>query len=189
MLTHNDLKKGAQFIMEGQPFEVLESAPIKKAQGRAIIQTRIKNLVTGAVFERNFHQGDAFEEAEVERTEIKFLYSHRDKFFFSEKNDPSKRFELPTETLPDNARFLKPNELVDGIRFGGKIISISVPIKVQLKVKQAPPGVMGDSAQGATKAVVLESGAEIQAPLFIEEGDILEINTETGQYVKRVEKK
>ncbi len=175
--------------MDGQPFEVLDSSPIKKAQGRAIIQTRIKNLISGAIFERNFHQGDVFEEAEIEKVEIKFLYNHRDKFVFCEKENPGKRFELPKEKLGEAVRFLKPNEVVEGIIFNEEITNISLPIKVQLKVTEAPPGVMGDSAQGATKAVKLESGAEINVPLFIKEGDILEINTETGQYGRRVEKK
>jgi len=188
MLTHNDLKKGVQFIMDKQPCEVLESSPIKKAQSRAIIQTRIKNLITGAIYDNNFHQGDSFQEAKIERKEIKFLYSHRDKFFFCEKENPSKRFELTAEIIRDNAKFLKQNEIIEGVYFNDSIINISLPIKVQLKVTQSPPGLMGDSAQGATKSVELETGAEINVPLFIEENDIIEVNTETGQYVKRTEK-
>lgn len=189
MLTHNDLKRGTQFIMDNQPYEVLEFFPIKKAQGRAIIQTKIKNLISGAVFEKNFHQGDIFEEAEIEKIDIKFLYSHRDKFVFSEKENPAIRFELTKEKIGEAAKFLKPNEILEGIFFKEKIINVSLPIKVQLKVIQAPPGFAGNTAQGGTKTVKLETGAEINTPLFIEEGDIIEINTQTGQYVRRVEKK
>lgn len=183
MLTHNDLKKGTTFIMENQPFQVLEYFPIKKAQGRAIIQTRLKNLINGSIVERNFHQGDSFQEAEIEVKEIKFLYCHRDKYFFSES---SKRFELPKEKLGNSYKFLKPNQELEGVYFKDQIINISLPIKVQLKVVQAPPGVLGDSSQGATKSVVLESGAEINTPLFIKEGDIIEVNTETEEYTRRV---
>lgn len=189
MLTHNDLKKGVHFILDNQPYEVLEFFPIKKAQGRAIVQTKIKNLITGAVFEKNFHQGDTFQEAEIEKIEIKFLYSHRDKFVFCEKENSSKRFELSKEKIGEPAKFLKQNEMVQGIVFKGDIINVSLPIKVCLKVIQAPPSFSGNTAQRGTKVVKLETGAEINTPLFIEEGDIIEINTQTGEYVRRVEKK
>lgn len=186
MLTHNDLKKGTTFVMEKQPYQVLDYFPIKKAQGRAIIQTRLKNLVTGAIIERNFHQGDSFEEAEIEKIELKFLYSHREKYFFSKKDNPSERIEMAKEKIGMASKYLRQNEIIDGAVFNGEIISISLPIKVQLKVVQAPPGVLGDSSQGASKSVVLETGAEVNVPLFIKEGDVIEINTETEEYSRRV---
>ena len=152
-----------------------------------IAYDKIKNLISGSVFERNFHQGEIFEEAEILKFEVKFLYSHREKYFFSEvKENPSARIELNKETVRDIAKFLKPNQIVEGARFNGKIINISLPIKIQLKVIEAPPGVKGDRAQGGTKTVTLETGTIINAPLFIEAGDIVEINTETGEYVERV---
>lgn len=187
MLTHNDLRKGTRFILDGQPYEVLDFFPIKKAQGRAIVQTKIKNILTGGIIEKNFHQGDVFEEAEISKMEIKFLYTNKGKYFFCEKDNPSNRFDLSNEQIGDAIKFLKPNELVDGIVFDGKIINVNMPVKVQLKVIEAPPGIRGDRAQGGTKTVKLETGAEINVPLFIEEGDVIEINTDTSQYVKRVE--
>lgn len=173
--------------MDGQPYEVLEFFPIKKAQGRAIVQTKIKNMITGAILERNFHQGDSFDEAEISKIEIKFLYKHREKFVFCEKETPAKRFELLEGQLGLAAKFLKQNEVVDGLMFEEKIIAVSLPIKVRLKVIEATPGVKGDRAQAGTKMVKLETGADIDVPLFIEEGDVIEINTETLEYVKRVE--
>jgi len=187
MLTHTDLKKGARFILNGEPYEVLEYSHLKMAQRRPVIQSKIKNLITGKVFERNFQQGDVFDEAELIKIGVKYLYNNRGSYFFCEEKDPSKRFSFTEEQLGSGARFLKPNEIMEGIVFNDKIINIVIPIKVQLKVKEAPPGVKGDSAQGGTKSVVLESGAEINVPLFIKEGDVVEINTETGQYVRRVE--
>mgnify|MGYP000866135906 FL=1 len=187
MLTHHDLRKGVKFIFENEPYEVLEFFPIKKAQGRAIVQTKIKNLITGNVIEKNFHQGDVFKEAEVEKIKAKFLYSHRDKYVFCEESNPKNRFELTKEQIGESAKFLKPNQIVEGIVFEGKIININLPIKVQLKVVQSPPGIKGDRAQGGVKTVILETGAEINVPLFINENDIIEINTETGEYVKRVD--
>lgn len=185
MLTHTDLKKGTQFIYEGQPWQVLDSLHVKMAQRRPVVQTKIKNLITGAVQERNFQQGDIFEETELIKKNIKFLYSNRGEYWFCEENDPSKRFYFEEIKLGPQAKFFKPNSFVEGIIFNDKIINVLAPIKVQLKVKEAPPGVKGNRAQGGTKEATLESGATIQVPLFVEEGDIIEVNTELGEYVKR----
>jgi elongation factor P len=187
MLTHTDLKKGARIIWDGEPYEVLESNPLKKAQRRVVIQTRIKNLVNGNVLFQNFHQGDVFEEAEVVKFKAKFLYSHRGRYFFCYEENPGQRFELTEEQIGQSAKFLKPNQVIEGLTFKDKILHISLPIKVQLKVTEAPPGTQGERAQPGNKIVVLESGAQINAPLFIEQGDMIEINTETGEYVRRVE--
>ena len=186
MLNHNDLKKGVRIILDNQPYEVLESNIMKKAQRRPVIQTKIKNLVTGNVFSRNFQQGDVFEEAELEKLKAKFIYSHRDLFFFCQEEDPSKRFDLPAEKIGPQVKFLKQNQLLEMLLFKGEIINISLPIKVQLKVTEAPPGVVGDRAQGGNKTITLETGAKIQAPLFIETNDTIEINTEKAEYVKRL---
>lgn len=186
MLTHTDLKPGVQFIYEDQPWEVLEASMMKMAQRRPVIQSKIKNLIDGRVQERNFQQGDMFNEADLEKKEIKFLYQTKGQYFFCEPNDPSKRFFFTEEQIGTQAKFLKPNELVTGIVFDGKIITFKLPIKVQLKVKESAAGIKGDRAQAGTKEAVLESGAIIQVPLFVEEGDVIEINTETESYVKRV---
>ena len=212
MLTHTDLKKGVQFIYEGQPWEVIEASLLKMAQRRPVIQSKIRNLLDGRVQEKNFQQGDIFKEAELEKKDIKFIYQSKGQYFFcspphqtsknlfEEKNeqtshslwcggkinDPSKRFSFTEAQVGTQAKYLKPNEIVTGLIFEEKIISFILPIKVQLKVKESAPGVKGDRAQGGTKSAILESGAEVQVPLFVEEGDTIEINTETGQYVRRV---
>ncbi len=189
MIDHTQLKKGARIIMDGLPYEILETMPMKKAQRRVVIQARIKNLINNNVCEKNFHQGDVFEEAELEKFQIKFLYCHNGKYFFCEIGNPSKRFEFSKEQISKVADFLKPNQIVDGQMFEGKIINICLPIKIQLKISQAPPNIKGDTAQGGTKTAILETGKEINVPLFIEEGDTIEINTEIGDYVRRVENK
>lgn len=185
MLTHTDLKKGVEFIYEGQPWIVLEASMMKMAQRRPVIQSKIKNLIDGRVQEKNFQQGDMFDEANLEKHEIKYLYTTKGQFFFCDPKDPSKRFSFTEAQIGTQAKYLKPNELVIGIVFEEKIINFKLPIKVTLKVKETPPGVKGDRAQGGTKEATLESGAVIQVPLFIEEGDLIEINTETDEYVKR----
>ena len=186
MLTHTDLKKGVRFIYENQPWEVLEAQLLKMAQRRPVIQSKIRNLVSGTVKEKNFQQGDIFSEAKLEKKDIKFLYCNKDQYFFCEEGDPKNRFSFSEDQIGKQAKFFKPNSLVEGMLFNDKIINISAPIKVQLKVQESPPGIKGDRAQGGTKLALLESGAEVQVPLFIKEGDTIEINTETGQYVKRV---
>lgn len=185
MLYHTDLKPGVEFIYEGQPWIVLEAAAMKMAQRRPVIQAKIKNLIDGRVQERNFQQGDMFDEADLQKHEIKYLYTAKGQFFFCEPNDPSKRMSFTGAQIGAQAKYLKPNELVTGIVFNETIINFKLPIKMQLKVKETPPGVKGDRAQGGTKEAVLESGATIQVPLFVETGDIIEINTETGTYTRR----
>jgi elongation factor P len=152
-----------------------------------VAKTKIKNLITGKVIERNFHQDDVFEEAEIEKLKIKFIYSRKGRCYFCELENPRNRFDFEEEKIGFGARFLKENLILDGLRFKGKIINVSLPIKVQLKVIEAPPGVKGERAQAGTKQVTLETGAKINVPLFIESGDIIEINTETGEYIKRIE--
>jgi elongation factor P len=186
MLTHADLKKGARVLIDGQPHEVLDSNAMKKAQRRVVMQTKIKNLITGTISERNFHQGDMFNEAELGKFEIKFLYSHREKFVFCNANDSSKRFELTAEQIGSAIRYMKPNQVIEAITFEDKIVNISLPIKVELKVKQSDPGIRGDRAQGGTKTAILETGVEVQVPLFVQEGDTIEINTEKNEYVRRI---
>ncbi len=187
MLSHTDLKRGVRFIFNNEPYEVLEAKHLKMAQRRPVIQARIKNLIKATVIERNFQQGDIFEEADLIKIEVKYLYNNRGVFFFCEKENPAKRFSFTIEQIGPASKFLKPNEIVEGVIFNDKVINISIPIKIQLKVKEAPPGIKGDSAQGAEKTVILENGTELNVPLFIKEGDIIEVNTEEGKYVRRVD--
>jgi len=186
MISYSELKKGVRIILDKQPYEILEASPMKKAQRRPVIQSKLKNLVTGSVINRNFHQGESFEEAELSEFSVKFLYFSRDRYFFCEEKNPSKRFNLDSEQLGTQTKYLKPNQVVRAMVFDEKVINISLPIKVQLKVIEAPPGIKGDRAQGGTKTVVLETGAKLAVPLFIKSGDTIEINTENDEYVKRV---
>ncbi|MBI2577242.1 MAG: elongation factor P [Candidatus Wildermuthbacteria bacterium] len=186
MLSYYDLRKGVQFIYENQPYEVLDFRQMGKSQDVVVAQTRIRNLINGKIIQKNFHQSDTFDEAEIEKFSAKFIYNNRGKYVFAEANNPSKRFELTEEQLGDSVKYLKANEIMEGLKFEDKVINIDIPIKVQLKVTEAPPGIKGDRSQGGTKSVVLETGAVMNVPLFVETGDIVEINTETGEYVRRV---
>lgn len=187
-LSVNELKPKTFFIFEGQPWVILEAHHLKMQQRRPVVQTRIKNLLNGKIVERNFAQSDVFEEADIKRGEVKFLYNHRDEYWFSKKDDPSKRFLLDEEILGDTTKYLKNNLIVGAILFNDQIINIELPVKMDFKVVEAPPAIRGDTAQGGVKQVVIETGATVNTPLFVEEGDTIRINTETGQYVERVEK-
>ncbi len=199
--------------MEGQPYEVLYSQHLKMQQRRPVMQTKIKNLLTGKVIEKNFQQSDYFEEADIQKKEVKFLYSSRDEFWFSEVDDSSnphtkrgympsaqnsnnprsgvgaKRFKLGEKIIGNSAQFLKPNIIITSLLFNGTIINIELPVKIDFKVIEAPPSVRGNTAQGGTKQVKLETGIMMNVPLFINEGDVVRINTQTGEYAERVEKK
>lgn len=189
MLTMNDLAKGVIILYENQPYEIMEARHLRMQQRRPVMQTRMKNLLTGVAIERNFQQADVFEEADVEKKKVLFLYGHRGEFVFQDGNDPKTRFAIPESIIEDKIKWLKPKTSVETVFFNEKVISVSIPIKMDFVVKEAPPGLRGDTAQGGTKAVTLETGAIIQAPLFIEEGDIVQVNTTTGEYAERVRKR
>lgn len=186
MLTYFDLRKGVRFIFNGEPHEVLDFKQIGKAQDVVVARVKIKNLISGKILEKTFHQDETFEEAEIEKISVKFIFSKRGKYHFCEKEDPSKRFELEEKKIGKGAKFLKAGMILDGLKFEGKIINVSLPVKVQLKVIEAPPGIKGGREQAGTKQVTLETGAKINVPLFVEAGDTIEINTETGEYVRRI---
>lgn len=174
--------------MEGEPYEVLTSHVFRKQMRKPVNATKLKNLMTGKVMEYSFHASEKAEEAEILSREVNYLFNNRGEYWFCEKNDPSKRFSLTEDFIGDQGKFMKPNAPVELLSFQDRNIGVKLPIKVELKVKDAPPGIKGNTAQGGTKLVTLETGAAINAPLFINEGDILRINTDTGEYVERVQK-
>jgi len=189
MINYNELQKGVKITIDNNPYEVMESSSMFKGRGHSTVQAKLKNLLTNEIINKTFHPSDSFEEAEISKFKAKFIYSHKDKFIFCEENNPSKRFELTEKQIGSNSKFLKPNQIVEGIIHKDKIINISLPIKINLKVVEAPPGIKGDRAQGGNKTVTLETGTQINVPLFVEQGNIIEINTEKGEYVRRIEKK
>src|SRR3989344_1219420 len=188
MLGVNELKPKTFFIYEDQPYVVLETHHLKMQQRRPTVQVKMRNLISGKLIERNFAQSDVFEEANIERRKVKFLYNHREQYWFSYDNEHSKRFQLTQELIGDATRFLKSNTVLDAIEYNSEIINIELPVKMEFKVIEAPPAIRGDTAQGGVKQVKIETDASINVPLFINQGDIVRINTETGEYTERVEK-
>jgi elongation factor P len=194
MLEYNEITERKYIVFENEPYEVISSHVFRKQQRKPVNATKLKNLISGRIVEHSFHVSDKVEEAEIDKKEVKFLYTNKGEYWFSEANDPSKRFELPESMIGSASKFLKQNTVIDALMFDdpstsseqGRIIGLKLPIKMDLKVTEAHPAVRGNTAQGGTKAVVLETGAEIQVPMFIKEGDVVRVNTETGQYTDRV---
>lgn len=196
MLQYNEVTAGKYIIVDGEPYEVLSSHVFRKQQRKPVNQVKLRSLISGKVADRSFHHTDKLEEAEIGTKTITYLYStgprlpagRQGESWFCEERDPSKRFELPESIVGSGVRYLKGNTLVEALIFDERIIGVKVPVKVELKVERSAPAVRGNTAQGAYKEAVLETGTTIQVPLFINEGDIVRINTETGQYVERAEK-
>jgi elongation factor P len=186
LLEYNEVVERTYIVLDGQPYEVLSSHVFRKQQRKPVNATKLKNLITGKTTEYSFHQSEKIPEAEIESREIKYLYNNRGEYWFCLPEDPSKRFKVDEEIIGPQARFLKANSVVTQILFKESPIGFKLPITVDLKVTEAPPNVKGDTATGGNKSVVLETGASINVPLFINAGDVLRINTETGEYRERV---
>lgn len=175
-------------MIERTPYQILEVKHLHMGRGGSSVQTRIKNLLTGQTFSRNFKPADTFDEADVEKRELNFLYAHRGEYVFVVQGKPSERFSLREDEIGEAGSWLKSNTPVTALFLDEKLVNISLPIKVDLQVTDAPPGLKGDTVSGSTKTITLETGAKIQAPLFVNSGDVIRVNTETSEYVERVSK-
>ncbi len=186
LLEYSDITEKKYIVMDGQPYEVITSHVFRKQQRKPVNATKLKNLMTGKVTEYSFHVSDKVEEAEIDHREVKYLYNNRGEWWFSEVNDPSKRFKVTEDQVGPSARFVKANTIVTQLLFRDTPMGFKFPITVELKVTEAPPGIKGDTATGGQKNITLETGAVISAPLFVNEGDVIKINTETGEYRERI---
>jgi elongation factor P len=186
MLEYNEIKERKCIIFDNEPYEVLSSHVFRKQMRKPVNATKLRNVISGRVIEHSFSAQDKAEEAEIENKEVKFLYVNKGEWWFCEANDPSKRFKLSEAVLGEARKFIKPNSVIDAKVFEDNVFGIDMPIKVELKVTDAPPAVRGDTAKGGNKIITLETGATLNAPMFINEGDVVRVNTETGEYVERV---
>jgi len=184
-LSYNELKPGTFIIFNSEPYEVKEADFLRMQQRKPVMRTKLKNLINNKVQEYTFHQNDTIEEAELERVPARFIYESKGVYWFDEPGNPKNRLSFKKEDIESIIPFLKQNLEATAIQFEDKTISVEIPIKVEYKVMEAPPAVRGDTAQGGSKTVTIETGASINVPLFVEEGDIIIINTQTGQYTER----
>jgi elongation factor P len=185
MLEYDEIKERKYIVFNGEPWEVISSHVFRKQQRKPVNATKLKNLITGKVTEQSFHVSEKVEEAEIDKVEAKFLFSNKGQYTFCDPKDPSNRFSLTEDFVGEKGRFLKTNTIIKVLKFGERMIGVEIPIKVELKVVEAHEAVKGNTAQGATKLVKLETGAEIHVPMFIKEGEVIKINTETGEYTER----
>jgi elongation factor P len=196
MLEYSEIVERKYIIFNNEPYEVLSSHVFRKQMRKPVNATKLRNMITGKITEQSFHQAEKVEEADITTKEAKFLYTNKGEFWFADPKDPSKRFKIDEVLIGSQAKFLKPNSIAEVLVFKnddddeaeGMMIGTKLPIKVELKVTEAPPAVKGDTATGGSKQITLETGAIINAPLFVNEGDVVVVNTVTGEYVERAKK-
>lgn len=185
MLTMNDLKVGVVVNLDNAPYQVVWSDFMRTAQRKPVMRTKLRHLITGQVLEKTFKPGDKIAEADLRRNRAQFMYREVDNFNFMDSEN-YEQFYFTKDQIGDIGNYIKEGEDVDVLNFNDKPVTITIPPKVNLRVVEAPPGVKGDSAGNVTKKVKLETGYEVAVPLFIKEGETIRINTETGEYVERV---
>ncbi len=189
MLEYNQITPRKYIILDGDPYEVLDSHVSKKQQRKPVNQTKVKHLKTGKVVERTFHHSDKVNEADIDTRDAIYIFSKKGDLWFHAADDKSNRVAVPDDVMGEEQKFLKNGMRVKALVFEDEVIGVQLPIKVELEVAEAPPAIKGNTAQGGTKLVTLETGAEVTAPLFVNMGDIVRVNTQTGEYTERVEKK
>ncbi|MDQ3244751.1 MAG: hypothetical protein M3P22_00150 [bacterium] len=190
-LEYNQIREGKIIIYDDEPATVVESHVARTQQRKPQNQVKLKSLISGKTIAATFHVSDMADEAEIEKREVIFLYQNKGEYWFCEVGNLANRFKLDSNLLEDNtAKFLKENESVAALIWTTeddeeKTIGLKLPIKMSFKVKEAPPAVRGDTSKGGNKYITLENGTNITAPMFINEGDTVVVNTETGDYVER----
>jgi elongation factor P len=184
MIDVNGLRKGVTFTMDGELYKVIDYQHHKPGRGKAVIRTKIRNLRSGAIVDKNFISGDRVQDIRLEHRTVQYLYSDADFYYFMDV-ETYEQFPLGHAVLEDVKPYLVENMEIELSSYEGEPIDVELPITVDLRVTEAPPGFAGDTASGATKEVTLETGFKLQVPLFIEEGDVLRIDTRDGRYVTR----
>lgn len=188
ILSYNEITLKKVIIHEGEPYLVVASHVFRKQQRKPVNITKLKGLKNGRALEITYHQNETVEEANMETKTVTFIYKKPGEYWFHTAGKAGERFALSDDLVGDQGRFLKERSDIDALVFDDEVIGLKFPIKMDLKVKVAMDAVKGNSSSGAQKEVTLETGATIMAPMFINEGDIVSINTETGDYSERVEK-
>lgn len=188
VLSYNQITPKKVIIFNDEPCVVLSYHVFRKQQRKPVNITKLKGLKSGRVIEQTFHQNETAEEAELETKSIVFIYRKPGEFWFHTAGNAGDRFVLTDELVGEQGRFIKERTELSALVYEDEIIGIKIPIKVELTVKEAAPAVKGNTSSGALKEVTLETGATLMVPMFINEGDIVSINTETGSYSERMEK-
>ena len=185
MITAGDFRNGVTFDMDGNVFQIIEFQHVKPGKGAAFVRTKIRNVISGAVVEKTFNPTDKFPTAFIERKDMEYLYNDGDLYYFMDQ-ETYDMVPVSKDMLDDSFKFIKENTPVKLLSYKGNVFSVETPNFVELTVTKADPGVKGDTATNVTKPATVETGAEIKVPLFINEGEKIQIDTRTGEYLGRV---
>lgn len=185
MIDVHQLRKGTTFTLDGELYKVIEFQHHKPGRGKAVIRTKIRNLRTGSTIDKNFISGDRVEDIRIERVEVQYLYNDGTFYYFM-NNDTYEQILLPAQALGDSVKYLVDNMTLNISVYENEPIDIDLPTTVDLQVVEAPMAIAGDTATGATKSVTLESGLQVNVPLFVNRGDTIRVDTRTGEYLTRV---
>ena len=184
MISAGDFRNGITLEIEGNVYQIVEFQHVKPGKGAAFVRTEIKNVMTGAVVERTFRPTEKFPAARIDRVDMQYLYADGDLYNFMDVNT-YEQIALSTDVVGDALKFVKENETVKVCSYNGKVFSVEAPLFVELEITDTEPGFKGDTATGATKPATLETGAQINVPLFVNQGDRVKIDTRTGEYLSR----
>ena len=185
MVSAGDFKNGLTVEIEGNIYQILDFQHVKPGKGAAFVRTKLKNIITGGVVEKTFRPTEKFETAHIDRKDMQYLYTDGDLYNFMDM-ETYDQLAVNADVVGDSLKFVKENETVKVISHQGNVFAIEPPITVELRVTETEPGVKGDTATGATKPAIVETGAQIMVPLFVNQDDVLKIDTRTGEYLSRV---
>ena len=185
MLDSSDLRKGLKLEIDGEPYVIVQFQFVKPGKGQALYKCKLKNMVTGTQFDRTFRSGEKFNDADLEEVEMEYLYAEGNQYCFMNTSTYDQEF-MTADQVGDTMNFLKENTMCSILLFAGKPIGISLPNFINLRVETTDPWVKGDNASGDSKPATLETGYVLNVPPFVGEGELLKIDTRTGEYVERV---
>ncbi|WP_101875724.1 elongation factor P [Lachnoclostridium edouardi] len=185
MVSAGDFRNGLTIEIEGNVFQIMEFQHVKPGKGAAFVRTKIKNIISGGVVERTFRPTEKFPQARIDRVDMQYLYADGDLFHFMNVENYD-QVALNGDTIGDALKFVKENEMCKVCSYNGNVFSVEPPLFVELEITDTEPGFKGDTATGATKPAIVETGASVQVPLFVSQGDKIKIDTRTGEYLSRV---
>lgn len=184
MISAGDFRNGTTFDMDGNVYIIVEFQHVKPGKGAAFVRAKIKNAITGSVVERTFNPNEKFETAFIERKDMQYLYNDEDIYYFMDLTS-YEQLPINKNILSENFRFVKENMICKVLSYKGNVFGVEPPYFVDLKVERTEPGFRGDTATNVTKPAILETGAEVRVPIFIDQGEIIKIDTRTGEYMER----
>ncbi|MCI5741369.1 MAG: elongation factor P [Lachnospiraceae bacterium] len=185
MISAGDFRNGITIEFEGNIYQIIEFQHVKPGKGAAFVRTKLKNIINGGIVEKTFRPTEKCPQARIDRVDMQYLYSDGDLFHFMDVST-YEQIALDADTIGDALKFVKENEMVKVCSHNGNVFAVEPPLFVELEITDTEPGFKGDTAQGATKPAIVETGAKVQVPLFVEQNDVIKIDTRTGEYLSRI---